>query len=82
VILSDGFDPVWFGLIITINMEVGMITPPFGLNLFIVKGIAPDIPLYKVLIGSAPFAVCLLLGIVLCYIWPELITWLPNMMIK
>jgi len=82
VIVSYGFDPVWFGIIITMNMEVAMITPPFGLNLFIVKGIAPDIPLYKVMIGAAPFAVCLLLGIVICYIWPELITWLPNMMIK
>jgi tripartite ATP-independent transporter DctM subunit len=82
VIVAYGFDPVWFGVIITINMEVGMITPPFGLNLFVVKGIAPDIPLYKVLIGAAPFAVCLLLGIVLCYIWPELILWLPNTMIK
>jgi len=82
VIVSYGFDPVWFGIIITINMEVAMITPPFGLNLFIVKGIAPDIPLHTVLIGSLPFAVCLILGIVLCYIWPELITWLPNMMIK
>jgi tripartite ATP-independent transporter DctM subunit len=82
VIIAYGFDPIWFGVIITINMEVGMITPPFGLNLFVVKGIAPEIPLYKVLIGSAPFAVCLLLGIVLCYIWPELILWLPNTMIK
>jgi len=82
VIVAYGFDPVWFGIIITINMEVGMITPPFGLNLFIVKGIAPDIPLEKVLLGSLPFAICLLLGIVLCYIWPELILWLPNQMIK
>jgi len=82
VIVAYGFDPVWFGIIITINMEVGMITPPFGLNLFIVKGIAPDIPLEKVLLGSLPFAVCLLLGIALCYIWPELILWLPNQMIR
>ena len=82
IIHSYGFDPVWFGIIMTINMEVGMITPPFGLNLFVVKGIAPDIPLQKVLIGSAPFAVCLLLGIVFCSLWPELITWLPNQMIK
>jgi tripartite ATP-independent transporter DctM subunit len=82
VIVAYGFDPVWFGIIITINMEVGMITPPFGLNLFIVKGIAPDIPLERVLLGSLPFAVCLLLGIVLCYIWPELILWLPNQMIR
>jgi tripartite ATP-independent transporter DctM subunit len=82
VIIAYGFDPVWFGIIITINMEVGMITPPFGLNLFIVKGIAPDIPLERVLLGSLPFAICLVLGIVLCYIWPELILWLPNQMIK
>jgi tripartite ATP-independent transporter DctM subunit len=82
IIRTYGFDPVWFGIIMTINMEVGMITPPFGLNLFVVKGIAPDIPLHKILIGSAPFAICLLLGIVLCSICPELITWLPNRMIK
>ena len=82
VIVAYGFDPVWFGIIITINMEVGMITPPFGLNLFIVKGIAPDIPLERVLLGSAPFAICLLLGIVLCYIWPELVIWLPDQMIR
>ncbi len=82
VILAYGFDPIWFGIIITINMEVGMITPPFGLNLFIVKGIAPDIPLERVLLGSLPFAICLVMGIVLCYIWPELILWLPNQMIR
>ncbi|MEW6531992.1 MAG: TRAP transporter large permease [Thermodesulfobacteriota bacterium] len=82
VIVAYGFDPVWFGIIITINMEVGMITPPFGLNLFIVKGIAPDIPLERVLFGSLPFAICLIMGIVLCYIWPELVLWLPNQMIR
>jgi len=47
-----------------------------------VKGIAPEISLQKILIGSAPFAVCLLLGIVLFSIWPGLITWLPDQMIK
>ncbi len=82
VIMAYGFDPVWFGIIITINMEVGMITPPFGLNLFVVKGIAPNIPLEKILAGSAPFAVCLALGILVCSIWPELITWLPSQMIR
>jgi len=82
VITAYGFDPVWFGIIITINMEVGMITPPFGLNLFVVKGIAPNIPLEKILVGSAPFAVCLALGIIVCSIWPELITWLPSQMIR
>lgn len=82
VITAYGFDPVWFGIIITINMEVGMITPPFGLNLFVVKGIAPNISLEKILVGSTPFAVCLALGILICSIWPELITWLPSQMIR
>lgn len=82
VIMAYGFDPVWFGIIITINMEVGMITPPFGLNLFVVKGIAPYIPLERILLGSAPFALCLALGILVCSIWPELITWLPSQMIR
>lgn len=82
VITAYGFDPVWFGIIITINMEVGMITPPFGLNLFVVKGIAPYVPMEKVLLGSLPFAVCLVLGIVVCSLWPELITWLPSKMIR
>jgi tripartite ATP-independent transporter DctM subunit len=82
VIHAYGFDPVWFGIIMTINMEVGMITPPFGLNLFVVKGIAPSIPLERILLGSVPFAVCLIVTIVVCSLWPELITWLPDKMIK
>jgi C4-dicarboxylate transporter DctM subunit len=81
VILSYGFDPIWFGVVVTINMEVGLITPPVGLNLYIVQGIAPDVPLSKVLIGSAPFVVILLLGIVMLSVWPELALWLPNQMI-
>jgi C4-dicarboxylate transporter DctM subunit len=81
VILTYGFDPIWFGVVVTLNMEVGLITPPVGLNLYIVQGIAPDVPLSKVLIGSAPFVVILLLGIVMLSVWPELALWLPNHMI-
>jgi len=81
VLVKYGFDPIWFGVIMTINMEVGLITPPVGLNLYVVQGIAPDVPLSQVLIGSAPFVLILLLGIVICSIWPELTLWLPNKMI-
>lgn len=81
VIINYGFDPIWFGVIVTINMEIGLITPPVGLNLYIVQGIAPDVPLSKVLIGSLPFVVILILGIVLLCIYPELALWLPNKMI-
>ncbi len=81
VILAYGFDPIWFGVIVTINMEIGLITPPVGLNLYIVQGIAPDIPLSKVLIGSTPFVLILIWGIIMCSIWPDLALWLPNKMI-
>lgn len=81
VLIKYGFDPIWFGVIMTINMEVGLITPPVGLNLYIVQGIAPDVPLHRVLIGSFPFVIILLMGIVICSIWPELTLWLPNKMI-
>jgi tripartite ATP-independent transporter DctM subunit len=81
VLIQYGFDPIWFGIIMTINMEVGLITPPVGLNLFIVQGIAPDVPITRVLVGSIPFMIIILLGIVIFSIWPELVLWLPNKMI-
>lgn len=81
VLVKYGFDPIWFGVIMTINMEVGLITPPVGLNLYVVQGIAPDVPLSRVLVGSFPFVLILLLGIAVCSIWPELTLWLPNKMI-
>lgn len=80
IITGLGFDPLWFGVIMTINMEAGLITPPVGLNLFIVKGIAPDIQLSKILKGSMPYVAIILLFIVLVSVFPEIITWLPNYM--
>ena len=55
IITAAGFDPVWFGVIVTINMEIGLITPPVGLNLFVVNAIAPDVPTKTVLWGSVPY---------------------------
>ena len=80
LIKNLGFDPIWFGVIVTINMEVGCITPPFGLNLFVVKGIAPDVRMFTILKGSLPFAIILLLGIVALSAFPELALWLPHKM--
>jgi tripartite ATP-independent transporter DctM subunit len=81
IIKGLGFDPIWFGVIVTLNMEAGLITPPVGLNLYIVQGIAPDVPLTEVLKGSVPFIVMLCLGMVILCFWPELALWLPNKMI-
>lgn len=81
IILPLGFDPIWFAVIMTLNLEIGLVTPPVGLNLYIVKAIAPDIPLSSVLKGAIPFMLILLLGIVLVAIFPQLALWLPGLMI-
>ena len=78
VILSAGFDPIWFGVILTINMELGLITPPVGLNLFVINGITPDVSLPTILKGAFPFMLCMVLAIFILCVFPELATWLPS----
>jgi tripartite ATP-independent transporter DctM subunit len=78
IITAAGFDPVWFGVILTINMEIGLITPPVGLNLFVVNAIAPDVPTRTVLLGSIPYVLCMVIAIVILSIFPEIATWLPD----
>ena len=81
IIQGLGFDPIWFAVIMTVNLEIGLVTPPVGLNLYVVKNIAPDVPMSQVLLGVTPFVIIDLLVIVLLCIWPELAIWLPNKMI-
>jgi tripartite ATP-independent transporter DctM subunit len=78
IITGAGFDPVWFGIIMTINMEIGLITPPVGLNLFVVNGIAPDVPTRTILWGAVPYVLCMFAGIVILSVFPEIVTWLPD----
>jgi TRAP-type C4-dicarboxylate transport system permease large subunit len=78
IITNAGFDPVWFGVIVTINMEIGLITPPVGLNLFVVNAIAPDVPTKTVLWGSVPYVIAMAVGIVILCIFPGIATWLPD----
>lgn len=81
VITGLGFDPIWFAVIMTVNLEIGLVTPPVGLNLYIVKNIAPDIPMSHILLGVVPFIIIEILVIVLVTVFPELALWLPNKMI-
>ncbi len=81
VIKGLGLDPVWFSVIMTVNLEMGLVTPPVGLNLYIVKDIAPDIPMSQVLLGMLPFFIIDILVITFTCIWPQLALWLPNKMI-
>jgi C4-dicarboxylate transporter, DctM subunit len=78
VITAAGFDPIWFGVILTINMELGLITPPVGLNLFVINGITPDVRLPTILRGAFPFMMCMVLAIVIICVFPEIATWLPK----
>lgn len=80
IVTQLGFDPIWFGVIMTLNMEMGLITPPVGLNLFVVQGIAPEIPLRDIFWGSMPYVGVLALGILLLVFFPDLVLWLPNRM--
>ena len=78
LIIGLGFDPIWFGIIMTLNMEMGLITPPVGLNLYVLKGIAPDIPLRDILVGTLPYVGVLAVGITILSIFPSIVTWLPQ----
>lgn len=79
IITTAGFDPIWFAVVLTINMEIGLISPPVGLNLYVINGIAPDISLKTILTGSLPFVACMVLAILLLCLFPSLATWLPNL---
>ncbi len=78
IITAAGFDPIWFGVIVTINMEVGLIHPPVGLNLYVINGIAPDVPLTRVLWGSVPYVLCMFLAMFILCLFPGIATWLPD----
>jgi tripartite ATP-independent transporter DctM subunit len=78
IIRAAGFDPVWFGVILTINMEIGLIHPPVGLNIYIVNAIAPDVPVTRVMWGTIPYVGCMVLAIVILCFFPEIATWLPD----
>ncbi len=75
-----GFNALWFGVVLTINMEIGLITPPVGLNLYVINGIAPDVRLPTILWGALPFMLCMVLGIVLLCLFPQIALWLPEVL--
>jgi C4-dicarboxylate transporter, DctM subunit len=78
IITAAGFDPIWFGVILTINMEIGLIHPPVGLNIYIINAIAPDVPLARIMWGVFPYVLCMMFAIVVLCFFPEIATWLPD----
>jgi C4-dicarboxylate transporter, DctM subunit len=77
IMFKAGFDPVWFGILIIILMELAMITPPVGINLYVVQGLRKRGKIDDVIIGASPFVITMLLMIVVLSLWPQIALWLP-----
>lgn len=78
IIHAVGYDAVWFGIALVILVEIGLLTPPVGINLFVLHGLRPKIPMSEVIVGSAPFFVILALGLAILTVFPQIILWLPS----
>ena len=82
IILALGYDPVWFGILVVMVVEIGLITPPIGVNLFVIRSVMPDIPMMTVVRGVIPFIVADVLRILTIAAVPALSLWLPNLLFK
>lgn len=80
IITSLGYDPIWYGVILVISCEMAVITPPVGLNLYVIKGIAPAISLNAIIYGVLPFVLVEALAIVILVLFPDIALWLPSRM--
>jgi len=79
VVMRLGFDPIWFGVIIVLISEMGVITPPVGVNVYVIKGIAPEIPLETIFKGIFPFLLAIVVSAALLIIFPQIALVLPNL---
>ena len=80
IIKALGFDPIWFNVVLLINMELALITPPVCMNLFVIKGISEDSSIQDIIAGAAPFAAIMVFEILLLCFVPEIATWLPSVL--
>ena len=75
---AEGFDLIWFGVMMSVVMEMGLIHPPVGLNIFVINKIAPDIALGDIIWGTLPFVFLIMLAVVILCVFPGIATWLPD----
>ncbi|MCV6587216.1 MAG: TRAP transporter large permease, partial [Marinibacterium sp.] len=78
IVSSLGFDPVWFGIIVVMVVELGLITPPIGMNIFVIKGMMPKVSLGAIYRGIIPFVVAQIVLIAIVFLIPEIVLWLPE----
>jgi TRAP-type C4-dicarboxylate transport system permease large subunit len=82
VITQLGIDPIWFGVLVVLTLEMGLISPPVGINVFIVKSVARDVPLGRIFRGVMPFWIAMLVTLGLLVAFPQISLLLPNTMIN
>jgi len=80
LITGLGFDPIWFGIIMIVWLEIGFITPPVGLNLFVIQGLTPGATARDLMVGTTPFVVLMIVLVALLFLVPDLALWLPRQM--
>ena len=80
LVISLGFDPIWFGVIVVLIGEIAAITPPVGINVYVVKGVAPDVPMETIFRGILPFLGALVVCTILLIFFPQIVTFLPSFM--
>jgi tripartite ATP-independent transporter DctM subunit len=80
LIVQLGFDPIWFGILVVRVTEIGLLTPPVGLNVFVIKGVAPDVPIGTIFRGIVPFLIADFIHVALLIAFPQITLFLPNMM--
>jgi TRAP-type C4-dicarboxylate transport system permease large subunit len=81
IVIAMGWDPIWFGVIMVLLMEIAAVTPPVGLNLYAIKATLPDIALEDIYMGAIPFWCVVICMIFILYAFPSIALWLPNLMI-
>ena len=82
IIIAAGFDPIWFGIALVILIELGNVTPPVGLNMFVIHGLSGGRPIGEVIWGSLPFGILMLAVLALISIFPGLVSWLPSTLVR
>ena len=80
VILQLNYDPVWFGVVIVLISQIAVVTPPVGVNVYVTKGIALDVPIAKIFGGTFPFLVAMFILLIVVIVFPDMIMWLPNLL--
>ncbi len=79
VVLQLHYDPIWFGVVIVLISQIAVVTPPVGVNVYVLKGIAPDVPISDIFQGTFPFLAAMVVLLILVVIFPDLVLWFPRL---